>query len=167
MKLLARLISGLIITFSSVVYSNEIDMSGIWTGQTVTGEKTRKVYSVRTDDGFYASRHEYYVNGEMIRWILNYGLWGQTDKTYWTEILVYASEQNFRTIHNCDAPKFTYQLNSQDGDKVFYTSDRDNIQYEMNRLTQLPVDFINQQPVRHNIALEAINTFKQKCRKSA
>lgn len=167
MKLLTRLISGLILNFSIVVYANEIDMSGLWTGETMEGDMTRKVYSVRTTDGVYASRHEYYVDGKMTRWIQNYGLWGQTDKTYWTEILVFASEQNFRVLHNCDAPKFTYQLNTRDRNTVSYTSDRDQVDYEMSQLEQLPVDFIKQNPIRHALAIEAINAFKQKCRKSA
>lgn len=154
------------IGFSSAVNSNAIDMSGIWTGKTVEGEIIRKVYSVRSIDGVYASRHEYYADGKMTRWIQNYGLWGQTDKTYWTEILVFASEQSFRSIHNCDAPKFTYQLNSQEDNKVTYTSDRDQVIYKMSQLKQLPVDFVKQDPIRHALALEAITEFKKRCRKS-
>lgn len=144
--------------------ANYIEMSGIWTGDVVHGEGTRKIYTVRTSDGYYFSRHEYYNEGKLTRWIQNYGVWGQNATDYWAEIIVFASDKRFKSVHDCQPPKFTYKLTTQNGNMVSYTADTNHTEYTMEKLDSLPVDFIKQQPLRQALALRAIKDFKQKCR---
>lgn len=156
-----------VILLSNAALAEEISMSGNWFGEVTTETGSRKIYTVRTLNGYYFSRHEYYHNGEMTRWFHNYGLWGTNDSTYWAEIIVFESDKNMKVLNDCDAPKFTYNVNSKQGNRVTYTSTRDNVTYTMEKRKHFAIDYLNQRPLRKSTAIRAINTYKSKCREKA
>jgi hypothetical protein len=140
-------------------------MTGIWVGESVTASEHRKIYTVRTKDGYYFSRHEYYKDDTMVRWLHNYGVWGQNEEKFWTDFVVFASTTSVKSLPDCNPPRYSYIVQSIYQNKATYVFDRDGVEYTMEKIDKLPIEFFTNNKVLHKFALEKIDTFKQKCRK--
>jgi hypothetical protein len=138
-------------------------MTGIWVGESITDSEHRKIFTVRTKDGYYFSRHEYYKDDLMVRWLHNYGVWGQDEDKLWTDFVVYASATNIKILPDCNPPKFSYIVQSIYQNKVTYVAERDGVEYTMERINKLPIEFFINDKVLHKLALEKIDSFKQEC----
>ncbi|MBA6289980.1 hypothetical protein [Colwellia sp. MB3u-4] len=165
MKITKTITLTIILLFSYSSFSSELDMTGIWIGESVTASEHRKIYTVRTRDGYYFSRHEYYEDDAMVRWLHNYGIWGQSDDKFWTYFVVYASATSVKNLPDCNPPRFSYIVQSIYQNKTTYVAERDGVEYTMARIDKLPIEFFTNDKVLHKFALEKINTFKQECRK--
>jgi hypothetical protein len=140
-------------------------MTGIWVGESVTASEHRKIYTVRTKDGYYFSRHEYYKDDAMVRWLHNYGVWGQNEEKFWTDFVVFASTTSVKSLPDCNPPRYSYIVQSIYQNKATYVFDHDGVEYTMEKIDKLPIEFFTNNKVLHKFALKKIDTFKQKCRK--
>jgi len=158
-------ITTIFLLFSSLSFSNDLDMAGIWIGENINANEHRKIYTVRTEDGYYFSRHEYYKDGIMKRWLHNYGVWGQAEDKLWTDFVVYASDTSVKNLPDCNPPRFSYIVKSIYQNKATYVAENDGVEYTMERINKLPTEFFTDNKVVHKFALEKIVTFNQECRK--
>ena len=165
MKIIKIVITALILVFSCLSFSNELDMAGIWIGESITATEHRKIYTVRTKDGYYFSRHEYFQDGVMKKWLHNYGVWGQTEDKFWTDFVVYASDTSVKSLPDCNPPNYSYIVQSIYQNKATYVAERDGVEYIMERINKLPNEYFIDNKILHTFALEKIDKFNQKCRK--
>ena len=165
MRITQIAITTMTLLFSCQSYSNDLDMTGIWIGENITSTEHRKIYTVRSEDGYYFSRHEYYQDGVMKRWLHNYGVWGQRENKLWTDFVVYASATSIKSLPDCNPPKFNYIIQSVNQNKATYVAERDSVEYTMERRDKLPVEFFTGNNVLHKFVLEKIDKYKQECLK--
>ena len=165
MKIIKIVITTVTLLFSCLSFSNDLDMTGIWIGEHITATEHRKIYTVRTEDGYYFSRHEYYQNGAIERWLHNYGVWGQIEDKFWTDFVVYASVTSVKSLPDCNPPRFSYILQSIYQNKATYVAEHEGVEYIMERVNKLPAEYFTGNKALHKFALEKIVTFNQECRK--
>ncbi|WP_206486537.1 hypothetical protein [Thalassotalea sp. G2M2-11] len=163
MKIIKIIITTIFLLVSCLSLSSDLDMAGIWIGEHITATEHRKIYTVRTEDGYYFSRHEYYQDGVMKRWIHNYGVWGQTEEKLWTDFVVYASATSVKSLPDCNPPRFSYIVQSIYQNKATYVAERDGVEYTMERINMLPTEFFTDNKVLHKFVLNKIDTYKQEC----
>jgi hypothetical protein len=164
-KIIQLIVTVLIFSYSSFMWGNELDMTGIWVGENITDQEERRIYTVRTKDGYYFSRHEYYQNDVMVRWLHNYGVWGQTEDKFWTDFVVYASDTSVKSLPDCNPPNYSYIVQSIYQNKATYVAERDGVEYIMERINKLPNEYFTDNKILHTFALEKIDKFNQECRK--
>jgi len=165
MKIIKIIITTLFLLVSCLSFSNDLDMAGIWIGENITATEHRKIYTVRAEDGYYFSRHEYYQDGVMKRWLHNYGVWEQTKEKFWIDFVVYASATSVKNLPDCNPPRFSYIVQSIYQNKVTYVAERDGVEYSMERITKLPTEFFTDNKVLYKFALDKIDIFNRECRK--
>ncbi|MDG1751194.1 MAG: hypothetical protein P8I03_05970 [Thalassotalea sp.] len=149
---------------SCTLHSNELDMTGVWIGENITDNEHRKIYTHRSKEGYYFSRHEYYNEGVMVKWLHNYGLWGQNENKFWTEFIVYASDKSVKSLHDCNPPKFSYFIQSIYQNNAVYVTENDGVEYTMKRIKKLPVEFFTNNVILQDFAINKIKTFLKECR---
>lgn len=163
MKITQLIVTLLIFNYSSFLWSNELDMTGIWVGENITDQEERRIYTVRTKDGYYFSRHEYYQNDVMVRWLHNYGIWGQNENEFWTDFVVYASSTSRKTLPLCNPPRAIYFISSIERNITTYVAERDGIEYKMEKVSKLPTQYFSKESELQKYALKNINAFKREC----
>ena len=153
-----------IITFLPIFASGkDLDMSGKWMG-TYTGEgEDRRIYTERTKDGYYFSRHEFLKKGKVERWILNYGIWHQKGEQYWVDFIVYSDPTKFWSLANCKPSRFNYSIKSINDSVAVYVDEHNGKLYEMQKTTNFPSDFFSEQAKRHQAALNKLKEFEMQC----
>ncbi|WP_286233089.1 hypothetical protein [Thalassotalea sediminis] len=112
--------------FSTHSIAKTYSVAGVWEGAYHANSKDVRFVSVRSPDGFFFTRSDYYEEGVVTHWVENYGLWGQTSGEYWTTIFLVETKDNSRFFSKCKFPKPVYTIKSNKEGKLAYVSKFDN-----------------------------------------